>query len=417
MKDASGPVKSFPLAEAAVRDFNGRQLPDFSDSEQTFRHITDGNLKQTALLFKLMGQPQLTNLLSTIGLPAVKLGLPGASWMVRKTVFPQFVGGVSLNDSLPTIERLHERGVTSILDYGAEAKNAAADFDVFTEEVKKAIHFSAENGAAVAAVVKITGLADDHMLEKLNASVPDLDGDLSNYPKLQNTIGRLEGICQLAAQHSVQVYIDAEESWLQNTIDALAALMMQRHNKEQVIVLHTYQLYRHDRLQLLKDSHQRALEYGYLLGAKLVRGAYMVKENARAADGNYPTPIQPSLEATHRDYNDAVRFCIDNVETVGFCIGSHNEESVRLTCELLRQKNLPANTPHAQFAQLYGMSDNLTFNLAAGGYNVSKYMVYGPVSEVLPYLVRRAQENTSVTGEMGRELKLIRTELERRRVG
>jgi len=414
MKELGGPVKKFPLAEAALQQFQESSLPDFTDTERTFRHLSDSDLKRTSWLFTMMGKPWLTNLLATAGLPAVKYNLPGAKWAVKHTVFPQFVGGSGLKESLPVIEKLYERKVTSILDYGAEAKNSQADFDKFEEEVKAAIRFSANNTAAVAGVVKITGLINDDVLEKYNPDVPVMGGDLSPYPKLAKTLDRLDNICRLASENGVQIYIDAEESWMQNTIDALAAAMMERYNRDRVTVLHTYQMYRHDRLEFLKACHERALEYGYLLGAKLVRGAYMVKENAKAKEQGYPTPIQPSLAATHRDYNASVAYCLDHPETIACCIGSHNEESVKLTCRLMGEKGIAPGNPKVQFAQLYGMSDNLTFNLAESGYNVSKYMVYGPVKEVLPYLVRRAQENTSVTGEMGRELRLIRTELERR---
>ena len=414
MKNLGGPVPEFPLAEAALKQYRQGRLPDFSDTEKTFRHLSNADLRRSSWLFSLMGRPWLTNTLASLGLPAVKYRLPGAKWAVKHTIFPQFVGGTSLRDSLPVVERLHERGVTSILDFGAEAKDTEADFDRFTQEVKAAIAFSAKNAAAVAAVVKITGLAQDDMLADLNDKVPVMGGDLSGYPALQNCHARLNEICQLAHESGVQVYIDAEESWIQNTIDALAADMMERYNRERIVVLHTYQLYRHDRLEFLKACHERAREYGYKLGAKLVRGAYMVKENARARDAGLRTPIQPSLAATHRDYDAAVKYCTENLAEIGYCIGSHNEESIRLCCQLMLERGIAADDERIQFAQLYGMSDNLTFNLAESGYNVSKYMVYGPVKEVLPYLVRRAQENTSVTGEMGRELRLIQTELARR---
>ena len=407
-------MPEFPLAEAALKQFREGRLPDFSDTEKTFRHLSDADLRRTARLFSLMGRPWLTSALASLGLPAVKYHLPGAKWAVRNTIFPQFVGGESLHDSLPVIERLHERGVTSILDFGAEAKNTDADFDRFSEEVRAAIEFGAENAAALAAVVKVTGLAQDDMLVRLNDKVPVMGGDLSGFPALQKCHARLDEICKLAHDRGVQIYIDAEESWMQNTIDALAADMMERYNRERVVVLHTYQLYRHDRLAFLKACHERARKHGYKLGAKLVRGAYMVKENARAQDAGLRTPIQPSLEATHRDYNAAVKYCTENLEDIWYCIGSHNEESIRLCCELMLERGLQPDDERVQFAQLYGMSDNLTFNLADSGYNVSKYMVYGPVKEVLPYLVRRAQENTSVTGEMGRELRLVRAELGRR---
>ncbi|MEM6770160.1 MAG: proline dehydrogenase family protein, partial [Bacteroidota bacterium] len=242
-----------------------------------------------------------------------------------------------------------------------------------------------------------------------------VDFDDESHAAFQAVLRRLDAICGKAHQLGQQIYIDAEESWMQNTIDQLATKMMARYNKEQVIVLNTFQLYRHDRLDYLIASYEKARKKGYKIGAKLVRGAYMVKENKRAQERGYPTPIQPSLEATHADFNTAAKFCLEHLDTICFCIGSHNETSVRLMTEMIRDMGISRNHHHIHFAQLLGMSDNLTFNLANGGYNVSKYMVYGPVEEVLPYLVRRAQENTSVTGEMGRELKMIQDEISRRK--
>lgn len=417
MKKSGGPVKQFPLAESALSDFvkaeNELPLPDFSNTEETFRHLSDKELLDGSRMFSLMGKDWLTNIMSSLGVSAVKWGLPGAAWSVKNTIYRQFVGGTSLVSALPKIERLHERGVTSLLDYGAEAKSSTEDYNSFMKEVLRGIDFSAEAPAAIAVVVKITALAPDEMLEKLNTGGFDYD---TTDGELQATLRRLEAICAQAEKKGVQVYIDAEESWMQNSIDTFADRMMAQYNREKVVVLNTFQLYRHDRLEFLKDSHAKAKKNGYKLGAKLVRGAYMVKENARAKEMGYPTPIQPSLQATHDDYDAAVAYCINNINSICACLGTHNEASTRLGTELLKEKKIPRNHPHIHFAQLLGMSGNLTFNLAAGGYNVSKYMVYGPVKEVLPYLVRRAQENTSVTGEMGRELKMLREERTRRKV-
>lgn len=417
MKKAGSPIHDRSLGKQAMKQFLEQEeqltLPDFSDTEQTFKHLKNSDLRRMNLLFKLMANNTLTGIMSSVGAWAVRNGLPFAEWTVRQTIFQQFVGGSSLITAQPAIENLHEHGVTSILDFGAEAKNSEQDYNNFMKEVLGAIEFSAEAPAAVAVVVKITGLAPDEMLVKLNAETVDFADE--DHAQFQATLRRLDAICGQAAKREVQVYIDAEESWMQNTIDQLANKMMARYNKERVIVLNTFQLYRHDRLDFLMQSHERSRREGYLLGAKLVRGAYMHKERARAKEKGYPSPIQPNLEATHNAFNTAVRFCADNVNTIACCIGSHNDFSVRLMTELIAERKIPRNHPHLQFAQLLGMSDNLTFNLAGGGYNVSKYMVYGPVKEVLPYLIRRAEENGSVTGELGRELKLIKQELQRRK--
>jgi len=416
MKNSGGPLKKFPNAKAAVDAFNQAQaalpLPDFGDTKKTFTHLSDADLKHSARMFNLMGKSWLTDIMATIGVPAVKLGLPGAAYMVKNTVYRQFVGGTSLVDAIPTIEKLYEQNVTSILDYGAEAKSTDEDYNNFMKETLRGIDFSAEAPAANAVVVKVTALAPDDLLAKLNDG--NIDFDDAELAALQATLKRLDAICAQAEKRDVHVYIDGEESWMQNSIDQLADRMMARYNRKKVIVHNTFQLYRHDRLEFLKASHEKARKNGYRLGTKLVRGAYMVKENNRAEAMGYPTPIQPSLEATHRDFNAAVRYCVEHVNEISTCIGSHNEESVRLMAAEMQKQGVPRNHPHLRCAQLLGMSGNLTFNLAADGYNASKYLVYGPVKEVLPYLVRRAQENTSVTGEMGRELRMIREEMMRR---
>lgn len=418
MKKSSGPIKKFPLAEQAMKDFakaqNNRPLPDFSDTEKSFNHLDDDDLKHNARMFNMMGKTWLTNIMSTMGVPAVKLGLPGAAWMVKNTVYRQFVGGTSLVDALPSIEKLYESNVTSILDYGAEAKSTTEDYNNFMKETLRGIDFSAEAPAANAVVVKVTAIGPDDLLERLNDQEIDFDG--TDEPELKALLKRLDAICALGEKRDVHVYIDGEESWMQNTIDQLADRMMARYNQRKAIVHNTFQLYRHDRLDFLKASHDKARQGYYFLGTKLVRGAYMVKENARAKEMGYPTPIQPSLEATHKDYNDALRYCIEHVNEISTCVGTHNEASVRLMTELVAERRIPRDHANLRCAQLLGMSGNLTFNLAADGYNASKYLVYGPVTEVLPYLVRRAQENASVTGEMGRELSMIKEEIRRRGV-
>jgi proline dehydrogenase len=222
------------------------------------------------------------------------------------------------------------------------------------------------------------------------------------------------GICETAAAKKVGVLIDAEESWIQDPVDALTILMMDTFNKDRCVVYNTIQHYRHDRLQFLIDSHEAAKERGFILGAKLVRGAYMEKERKRAEEMNYPSPIQPDKEASDRDYNNGVRFCMDHLDRIALIVASHNEQSNMLAVQLLQEKNLPNNHPHVHFSQLYGMSDNITFNLAHAGCSVSKYLPFGPIEDVIPYLMRRAQENTSVGGQTGRELLLINKELKRR---
>lgn len=415
MKEATGPVRDFSRLKKALDaelETNKRPQLDFDDTEQTFAHLSDAQLKQSNRLFSLMSKAWLTDPMSKIGMQAVRLGLPGAEWMMKKTIYPQFVGGTSLLAAEPSIQKLYRRGVYSVLDYGAEGKDSEADFNHVMKEVMRGIEFASKNEAVPVVVSKISGMARNEMLEAFQKEDYDFSPELkTEYNALQK---RLNAICNQAAKLNVKIFFDAEESWIQDTLDKLVTIMMERYNKEKVVVYNTFQMYRHDRLEYLINSHEKAKREGYFLGAKLVRGAYMDKERARAKEMGYPSPIQPDLASTHADYNTAIRYCLDNYETLASCNASHNRESVELQAKLIEEKGLPRNHNHLNFCQLYGMSDNLTFNLAEAGYNVAKYLVYGPVKEVTPYLVRRAQENSSVTGDVGRELGMIQKEIKRR---
>jgi proline dehydrogenase len=258
---------------------------------------------------------------------------------------------------------------------------------------------------------KLTGLARFGLLERIQSAEMLTREELGEY---RNALKRLDAICYQAAQKGVSLYIDAEDSWIQDTIDHLVWLMMKRYNKERVVVYNTFQMYRTDRLQFLMSSFDRAQKEGFLLGAKLVRGAYMDKERERAAEKNYPSPINPDKQATDDMYNTALRFCVDNYQKVALCNASHNAESALLQAELMERKNIPRDHPHMMFSQLLGMSDNLTFNLAATGFRVGKYVPYGQVRDVIPYLIRRAKENSAVTGDVGRELAFVLREKKRR---
>jgi proline dehydrogenase len=385
---------------------------DFSNTEIAFEHLSDQELKKTAWLFRIMSRPWLVQFGSAIGLRAVEWRLPGAEAAVRHTIFEQFVGGTTLLNCQPTIERLKKNNTLTILDYGAEAKEREEDFNVTMNENIRAIEFAARSGGSIPVVsTKITGLAQFNLLERIQSNATMTREELSAY---RNVLKRIDSICYTAANKGVSVFIDAEESWIQDALDHLVWLMMKRYNKERVVVYNTYQMYRHDRLQFLTESFDRAQKEGFLLGAKLVRGAYMEKERKRAYETGYPDPINPDKQATDDLYNTALRFCLENIEKIGLCNASHNAESSLALADMMAQKGLPANHPNILFSQLFGMSDNLTFNLAKAGYRVAKYVPYGQVHDVIPYLIRRAQENTSVTGDAGRELKLIEQEIKRR---
>ncbi len=385
---------------------------DFSNSEIAFSHMTDRELGRMAWLFRMMSNPFLVKYGSNLALFAVKWRLPMAEWAVRNTIFQQFCSGTSLFDSQKTIKKLGDLGVLSFLDYGAEGKETEQDFNATMNENIRAIEFAAREAATVPVVTtKISGLARFELLENISSKRQLNREELGEY---RSVLKRIDAICHAAAEREVEIFIDAEESWIQPAIDHLTWLMMKRYNKERVVVFNTFQMYRHDRLAFLAESFDRSKKEGFLLGAKLVRGAYMVKERARAEEMGYPSPIQPSKEATDDAFDTAIRFCLDNIERLAVCNASHNQNSAKLMAELMAQKGIPPTHPHASFCQLLGMSGNMTFNLARAGYRVGKYMVYGQVREVIPYLIRRAQENTSVTGDVGRELTFIQKEIARR---
>ena len=384
---------------------------DFSNTEIAFSHLTDREMKKAAWLFGMMNKPWLVKYGSRLALWAVENGLPFAEMIVKKTVFEHFVGGTTLLDSQRNIDKLAEYNALTILDYGAEAKETETDFNHTMNENIRAIDFASRSPHIPVVSTKVTGLARFHLLEKVQHRPTLTREELSEY---RNVLKRIDAVCYHAANKGVSVFIDAEESWIQDTIDHLVWLMMKRYNKKRVVVYNTFQMYRKDRLQFLIDSYDRARQAGFLLGAKLVRGAYMEKEAFYAASYGYENPVNPDKNATDDHYNTALRFCIDHLDTLAFCNASHNADSAMLQVDLMNKKNIPHDHPHTMCSQLFGMSDNLTFNLAAAGFRVSKYVPYGQVREVIPYLIRRAQENSSVTGDASRELSFILSEIKRR---
>ncbi len=384
---------------------------NFNNTATAFAYKTDEELRWSARLFKMMNKSWLVKLGSNIGLKAVKWNLPFAESTVKATIFEQFCAGTTLLKSSEAIDRLYKYKVKSILDYGAEGKTTEKDFNNSMNESIRAIEFAAQEHSISTISIKITALARTSLLEKIQSSDPLTNKESKEY---QYILKRVDSICHAAHEKNVQVFIDAEESWIQDTIDFITRRMMRRYNKESPIVFNTFQLYRKGKLQYLMDSYEDAKTEKYILGAKLVRGAYMEKERERALDLNYPSPIQSNKKTTDNDYNTAIQFCVDHYLQIASVAATHNQESCLLQAHLIDQKGIEKNHPHLSFCQLYGMSDNLTFNLAAEGYNTSKYMVYGPVKEVVPFLIRRAQENSSITGEVGREYKLVLREMKRR---
>lgn len=417
-----------PIFAPSCMYMESHPVISFDNTEFAFAHKTDQQLRKARFLFSSMGQPWLVKLGVKFTPWAIRAGLP-VKGLIRNTIFAQFVGGETLEETAVVAKKLGEHKVQVILDYGVEGgDDGEQGFDHATEEFIRVINYAATQPNIPFMSIKVTGFARFSLLEKLDAMMNSSQGSLmKRYLKVIDELPpeekeewhrvryRMMRICETAAAKKVGVLVDAEETWIQDPVDALTILMMDAFNKQYAVIYNTIQHYRHDRLQFLKDSYEAAAERNFILGAKLVRGAYMEKERRRAEEKGYPSPIQPDKESSDRDYNAGVTFCIDHLDRIALIVASHNEYSNLLATQLLQQKGLPPDHPHVHFSQLYGMSDNITFNLAHAGCHVSKYLPFGPISDVIPYLMRRAQENTSVKGQTGRELGLIKKELERRR--
>lgn len=383
---------------------------DFNNTQLAFSYKDDAELQRTYSLFQKIDSPLLTRLGPPMVAFALRIGLP-LEGIIRRTIFDVFCGGISLPDTVKRSEELYRFGVETILDYSVEGEKGENGFNATRDEIIRTLDHAASNAAVAFSAMKVTGIADFDLLAKLDAGQPL---SVEENAAAKRAKERLIAICEKA--HAVQqpVFIDAEESWIQAAIDAWAEEMMARYNQEKAIVYTTVQLYRHDRLAYLQGLIDRADTQGYIVGAKLVRGAYLEKENAHAAELKQPTPMQPDKAATDRDYNAALALCVSRIDRVALCAGTHNGDSCRYLAELMDEKGLEPSHPHVLFAQLLGMSDNLSFVLAHHGYRVAKYLPYGPVKAVLPYLFRRAAENTSIAGQSGRELQLLKREMQRR---
>ncbi|MEL7003030.1 MAG: proline dehydrogenase family protein [Bacteroidota bacterium] len=383
----------------------------FEDTSKAFAAKSDWALKKANLMFTVVNNPILSNLATGAVKLALNLYLP-IKGMIKNTVFEHFCGGETISSCEGTIKKLSDYNVKTILDYSVEGEKNEASFDITKEEIIKTIEVGSTSPPIPFSVFKVTGIGDADILAKIQADEMLNPEEEAAYERVEQ---RVHEICQHAHDLGVKVLIDAEETWIQDTIDKLAYKMMELFNKKEAIVFNTYQMYRADMLDNLRRAFHYSAMNNYFLGAKLVRGAYMEKERDRAEEKGYPNPIQPTKEATDDDYNKALAFCIDNKQRVSTISGSHNEYSNYYLALLMEKHSMNNNDSRVWFAQLYGMSDNISFNLAEAGYNVVKYVPYGPVRAVMPYLFRRAKENTSVAGQSSRELLLIRKELKRRR--
>lgn len=383
----------------------------FDNTEIAFAGKSDTDLNRAYWLFKLIGNNSLVKLSKPFANLAIDFHVP-VGFVVKPTIFKQFCGGEDIRECEKAIRYLDHYGVGTILDYSVEGKGTEKSFDHTCDEILADIEKSAGDARIPFAVFKVTGIAPFAVLEKVSANTPLSDNEETLW---QNVKSRVATICKAAADAGTPILFDAEESWIQHAVDGLCYAEMEKHNRQKPIVYNTIQLYLHKRYSDMVTAHKTAKEKGYLPGFKLVRGAYMEKERDRAEKMGYSSPVQPNKAATDADYNKALDFCINHIETLGLVAGTHNEESSMHLVNHMAKKGVPNNHPHVYFSQLLGMSDHISFNLSNAGYNVAKYVPYGPVREVIPYLLRRAEENTSAAGQTPRELALIMKERKRRK--
>jgi proline dehydrogenase len=384
---------------------------DFSNTEIAFRGKTNNDLRSAYYLFKVMNNQMMVMLGKKMIDLAFAIRFP-ITGILRATIYKHFVGGISIDDCKKALDRLQKRNVDSILDYALEGEENEKIFDATAEEVKRTIRYAHKHKNVPFGVFKPTGVGRAALMTKVSSNEILTEDETTELERAKN---RIESIFKLGYELDIPVMIDAEESWYQVFLDDFVMEMMAKYNTEKAIVQNTYQMYRHDSVERIKQHHQMALDGGFRFGLKIVRGAYMEKERKRAADMGYEDPIQPNKEATDRDFDDITRYFIEHHKTIDFMVATHNEASSLLLAELIDEYKLPRNQPGISFSQLYGMSDNITCNLAEAGYHVIKYIPYAGVRTMMPYLFRRAEENSSVKGQSSRELMMIERELRRRR--
>lgn len=383
----------------------------FNNTQVAFALKSDTELDRAYFLFKMIANQPLVRIGTAVTNFAIKAHLP-VEGLIRATVFDHFCGGINENDCLSVVDKMYTKGVSSVLDYSVEGKEAEDQFDAALAMTLKTIDFAAEKDAIPFAVFKPTGFGRFELYEKLGEGKTLTDAEQKDWNRV---VERFDTVCKEAHRQNVALLIDAEESWMQDAADDLVTEMMSKYNKEKAIVFNTLQMYRHDRLAYLKKVHDLAEAKGFFIGMKIVRGAYMEKENKRAEEKGYPTPICASKEATDINYDAAVDYMLQNLDRMSLFVGTHNETSSYKVMNRISEWNLDRNDNRIWFGQLYGMSDNISYNLAAYDYNVAKYLPFGPVRDVMPYLIRRAEENTSVAGQTNRELELIKAERKRRK--
>ncbi len=384
----------------------------FNNTKVAFSLKKDSELERAYFLFKMIANEPLVRIGTAMTNFAIKAHLP-VEGLIRATVFDHFCGGVSEDDCIPVINKMYEKRVSSVLDYSVEGKEDEIQFEAAFEMTIKLLDFVKEKEAIPFAVFKPTGFGRIVLYEKVGNNVELNEEELREWERV---IDRFDKSCALAKEKDVRLLIDAEESWMQGAADELVTEMMSRYNTEKAIVFNTLQMYRWDRLEYLKNLHSEAVNKGFHVGLKLVRGAYMEKENDRAEEKGYLSPICKNKLATDKNFNEGVAYMIENLTNLSLFSGTHNEESSYLVMQLMSDYNIPSNSDKVWFGQLYGMSDHISYNLSEAGYNVAKYLPFGPVKDVMPYLIRRAEENTSVAGQTTRELNLLKEERKRRKL-
>lgn len=384
---------------------------NINDLSVAFSSKSDFDLKRANLLFRILSNPVINKVGATLTQKALDYKLP-IEPLILSTIYQQFVGGTSPEKCVSSIEQLNKYNIQTVLDYSVESKKTNEGFDSTVDEISHLIDFSKNHSGLTFTVVKMTGIADFELLVKLSQ---ELGLNSSEQKEWDQCINRLDILCKKAIDNNLNFFIDAEESWIQAAIDQQATNMMQKYNKGQARVFTTFQMYRNDRITYLKECIEHAKQNNYIFGVKLVRGAYLEQENERAKKLKYPSPMNASKDLTDQCYDNAVEICLQNLNIVSFCLASHNESSTLKLAQHMKEKNLPCDHPHISFAQLYGMSDHISYNLAKENYTTLKYIPYGPVSDVIPYLMRRAEENVSMTGQMGRELQYLQEEIKRRK--
>ncbi|MFN3403028.1 MAG: proline dehydrogenase family protein [Cytophagaceae bacterium] len=391
---------------------NSNKLISFNDTSVAFSSRPDKELKKMYFLFSIMNLDKLTKIGTYFVKFAIKAGLPVKN-VIKSTLFNHFCGGETIQECIPAIKNLGKYKIGAILDYSVEGAGSETAFDETYKMLIKAIDYAAANVNIPFVVFKMTGLSSADLLQKIQKREKLVGAETVKFDRLKF---RIKSLCSHAFENHVKLMVDAEESWIQDIIDELVIGLMKEYNREDVMVYNTFQMYRKGMLNRLQKLSELATQEGFKIGVKLVRGAYLEKEHEVAASKGIETPVYSEKKDTDNSFNEGLKFCLKNIKHIALCSGSHNEDSNLLQIEIMQQFSIPANDPRCYFAQLYGMGDHISYNLANEGYNVAKYLPFGPVKEVMPYLFRRAEENKSIAGQTSRELDLIKREIKRRRL-